>query len=832
MAQPLLVLLALLTAHSASSFSPNQRRRALCAEQILQSSPRHPTAIRSTISPHRDADGKEKLLQCQGCDRTFKSRNALFRHIRGDDEASVDCAIATRASPQLEEELLMTAVIRYGYYDGNLDRSMENSHATNEVVANMIHEAFVQHVNTYLDGESALLQQNLGRSKFREGKIFSTTALSYSSAAIMRQPALGQDEEVVGATSEVLSFNYRLNCKPTTITRWKEYANGGNIQECIQASLDKESSLIQIQLHHMDALVPRSSKFYAERSATQRSYTFLLPVKWILPGVVDETEENDGRRSDAIAQVIDWGKTLSQRSLLHSNTHQPRAAGQKKLDSPSFILELKQSLKATESETVPNRRLRRQAERSKDDDDAVSGSNESGDLHSSMLTNDTPTRLSHGRFGQLWRKEKKCWSNFSCLTGMASSPGYEAVWRTMDRAKIVGVIDLKNDFNANDKSGNDSMDDIQNMHIILEFKADGFVIGQIPRLISAVVAMTNGWLPQNFFSVATRPEVYMPSPPPPPSLHRLYYFQSARYHFHELTSNAYAENDSSGGSFARTIQYAGSQSEIKWEEQLRGKLNLGGASSINSRMEREWLLELRNVVSPDLRRRVESFEAEHLVDQSRLENRVQESSSILPFVETDAPEGAFSVTLSLLRDVVENGKWPATSDARSRVIKSPGGSSGNILATKKRALASSFPGSSISSGSFTVINEKIWQSGELPLGNDLFPQLRKAVFELEEEIIRQMNSPLPAADGMKRGVISSLRRSPSTHCAINRNAQFTPHVDSGRGQGQSVSLIVGLGNYTGGDIVVEGKPYDIRHSALEFDGWNQLHWTSPFKGER
>ena len=63
-------------------------------------------------------------------------------------------------------------------------------------------------------------------------------------------------------------------------------------------------------------------------------------------------------------------------------------------------------------------------------------------------------------------------------------------------------------------------------------------------------------------------------------------------------------------------------------------------------------------------------------------------------------------------------------------------------------------------------------------------------------------------------------------------AQFTPHVDSGRGQGQSVSLIVGLGNYTGGEIMVEGKSYDIRYNALEFDGWNQLHWTSPFKGER
>ena len=34
----------------------------------------------------------------------------------------------------------------------------------------------------------------------------------------------------------------------------------------------------------------------------------------------------------------------------------------------------------------------------------------------------------------------------------------------------------------------------------------------------------------------------------------------------------------------------------------------------------------------------------------------------------------------------------------------------------------------------------------------------------------------------------------SSHCAINYNAQFTPHVDSGRGSGQSLSMIVGLGD--------------------------------------
>ena len=75
-------------------------------------------------------------------------------------------------------------------------------------------------------------------------------------------------------------------------------------------------------------------------------------------------------------------------------------------------------------------------------------------------------------------------------------------------------------------------------------------------------------------------------------------------------------------------------------------------------------------------------------------------------------------------------------------------------------------------------------------------------------------------------------RKPSSTIAINRHAQFKPHRDSGAGSGQSESLIVALGEYSGGEIVVENQVHDIRFRPLEFDGWNQRHWTMPFHGER
>ena len=149
-------------------------------------------------------------------------------------------------------------------------------------------------------------------------------------------------------------------------------------------------------------------------------------------------------------------------------------------DSPQFIKRLKQSLKAAESETVPNRRSRRQAAANeKNNTNTVTESSINDlDLDDELAINDSsPIRLAPGRFGQLWRKRRRCWSNFAHpqLTGMASSPGHEAVWRTMDRARIVGFVDLQN--NENDDG--------------VEFRADGFVVGQIPRVISALVAMTN-----------------------------------------------------------------------------------------------------------------------------------------------------------------------------------------------------------------------------------------------------------------------------------------------------------------------------------------------------
>ena len=215
----------------------------------------------------------------------------------------------------------------------------------------------------------------------------------------------------------------------------------------------------------------------------------------------------------------------------------------------------------------------------------------------------------------------------------------------------------------------------------------------------------------------------------------------------------------------------------------------------NVKSEKDWLYKLKQIVAPSIMEKMnKAISASSMTDDFI---NPYETNEIVPY--------PYEHVLSLLRNILLQQSWPTTSIARSRILKD-------------NNIANPLP----SSGSFTVVNPKFiteleQSSIRIPKNNALFPELASAVFELEEKIV----------------TINNLQRPPSTHCAINCNAQFLPHVDSGRGKGQSLSMIVGLGSYfDGGEIFVERIAHDIRYKALEFDGWKQRHWTNPFRGER
>lgn len=64
---------------------------------------------------------------------------------------------------------------------------------------------------------------------------------------------------------------------------------------------------------------------------------------------------------------------------------------------------------------------------------------------------------------------------------------------------------------------------------------------------------------------------------------------------------------------------------------------------------------------------------------------------------------------------------------------------------------------------------------------------------------------------------------------LNKNCQCPPHKDKNN---KTRSVIVSFGDYTGGELVIEGEVFDARFNPIEFDGVNNLHWNLEHVGTK
>jgi hypothetical protein len=317
------------------------------------------------------------------------------------------------------KEILLTTVIRYGYVVNNMEavssqtndsREIQYKVGLNDIVANTIHDAFVNLTTAFFEREDL------------DSIEFSTSALSWSTAAKLRQPSLRQDAEVLGAAAEVLSFNYKLVVPPTN-NKWNEYVKSNTLFDDMQSNMDAriDSDDLQIRLHAMDALTPRSTKFYAERGCSQRSYRFLLPIRWLNFQCGDRGETK---------RLLEWIETVTATSL-SERKHQPR--GDTTMMPPDCIMRLKRALKAAESKTVPNRRTRRQSSSkvaskttTGDEDESGSTLDNSSDC---LVTIGGPVRLSQGTLNLL------CCTNANNLIKRPPSLLQREIRTTMEKRK-------------------------------------------------------------------------------------------------------------------------------------------------------------------------------------------------------------------------------------------------------------------------------------------------------------------------------------------------------------------------------------------------------------
>ena len=63
-----------------------------------------------------------------------------------------------------------------------------------------------------------------------------------------------------------------------------------------------------------------------------------------------------------------------------------------------------------------------------------------------------------------------------------------------------------------------------------------------------------------------------------------------------------------------------------------------------------------------------------------------------------------------------------------------------------------------------------------------------------------------------------------TMIQLNKNLECPPHKDS---KNAGYSMLVSIGDYVGGEIVIEGKEYDARENPLVFNGAELEHYNKP-----
>lgn len=386
-------------------------------------------------------------------------------------------------------------------------------------------------------------------------------------------------------------------------------------------------------------------------------------------------------------------------------------------------------------------------------------------------------------------------------------------------------------------------------YIVLSMSGDMFLTGQVFRIIGVFLALANGVIDQAFaecvFDEAYPHLIPTPVAPGVGMVAGEAHYMTQEGKTKSILSPRVSSQYSHGWNNESTLY------RVKdWQEQVYGhiarkwKTDCRDPATGRLQMEKEWTERILLPWAEKARCHLKEYQLwskssdkeTTLVGSDDVDAVTCASVPSIP--ETRAVESmqspcdlsvpeVYGEVLRCLRQLDSSGRWPSTTPKRQLVMISTAegeeskefdtGSLSmaivNAKSIRPRVLSAySFAeGQGGASGSFSV---GIMPGGgsKQPKANAMFPELVKAAFELELKLCPE--------------------REPSSTIAINRNAQFRPHTDSGAGAGQSTSLIVGLGTYSGGELMVEGEKHDIRYKAIEFNGWKQRHWTMPFKGER
>ncbi|GKY92730.1 hypothetical protein MPSEU_000243000 [Mayamaea pseudoterrestris] len=802
------------------------------------------------------ADKSPVPCKCQGCDIQFPSRNAVFTHLVQTNGACLDPEEYINFRKYvLANRKRQKVMILYGYIPDKADICNGDDAALIllKTLAGMYDEE--DEMTEQQQSDSLRINRSYGRSG--------------------RSSALLEQDEGTGAITEVLATRLPVESNIESVKDWLKQVN-----ERVSTSLKGSSSQLRV-FGKID--VP--SAFNAEVDVGHRRIECLFPVDLLVN--FDEAQSfnliefferfpslfDGALRIDQIYSRSDKHETNADASTAQSNALDQDTVtylhGLKKTmqSLTTHIVERKKEHVANKTEkSLGGKRIREKQNGNRKPNTKLSAhdtfASDAGEVVANG-TSDTATVTGkirgNGRDKERSKNknkttdesskfllERKRYHNF---TPLAMAHEYLCL-RRLDR--FYHRATLRFDTTQHPPRVITPEENKRNIRpfLVLSLTADVFLHGQAPRVFGLFVALARGLIDKDIVECVFDEHYPHLVPTPPLPVFAMYAGEAAYTKWEGKMQTVLSPRRQNifdkGWNDSDTVNAV-----EEWTMKLRqhtATLWYQNGVDAGGRLvaEKKWTGDVLMPWVERARKQLEHYRdwksARAAVSNDELVVDTTASEAILSLGMTDLPPLAgvspevpamFERVLHLLRQADASGLWPSTSAKRQLVMVSTlaGDSNGTdssalhskmslseqcirVKNTVRREESSAYvydEGQGGASGSFSV-GAMPGDSCSQPKGNTLFPELMKAAFELEIALCPD--------------------REPSSTIAINRNAQFRPHTDSGAGAGQSTSLIAGLGCYSGGELVVEGEQHDIRYKTLEFNGWKQRHWTMPFAGER
>eukprot|EP00980_Cylindrotheca_fusiformis_P015463 scaffold4347_cov117-Cylindrotheca_fusiformis.AAC.7 len=747
---------------------------------------------------------------CNGCGEKFSSRNKMFKHLRDTDGACLDKDDYLHFCKYVRQKKQDKVVILFGYLSSPpLIRNGTDA-------ARLLIKAILQWEKQQ-DGIVDNKDNDIDESNLESLKFSRSYGNDHRGVDIVAQ------DEGTGAISELMAIRLQPLRKDTTC---ESFLDG--VQRILDDQLACQSAPVPVRIlgrQKMD-----QAKFNAEMDVSHRRIEYLLPIDFLswscgdlksgveaLPSF-SENHKNSLTRQEESEFVK---PNMEIRSYLHKlkKIMQVLSTQIVQLDMTDKSAVMEKGFSLQKRKTQSSKSIRRKRNKQGE----YNGNN------NGVEKSDSNDLAKNEGKGLLKRKRFHNFTETVMVPVFSSAHEYLA-YRRMDRFYHRACLR----FPTIDTSCNKPF-------FVLSFTGDLFLTGQVLRVLGVFLALGNGLLDTDFVDCVFD-ESYPHLIPTPPALPMGMMAGEAYYMTWEgkvkaILSPRNTDRYADGFNELKTLRRVKDWQDVIYCEIAKRWLEQG-RDEVSGRLlvEKQWTEEILKPWVTVAQKHLQSYrnwKQTKLVTNSSGAAAAEATSKDLDTtslslshgkIDSSVPE-LYKKVLYHLRQIDESGTWPSTTLKRQLVMvatsntgaedaKSESLSIAHMKAKNNketRSSAYSFSeGQGGASGSFSVgympggINKQ-------PKSNYLFPELVHAAFELETKLFPH--------------------RASST-IAINRNAQFRPHTDSGAGAGQSTSLIVGLGTYSGGELMVEGEEHDIRYKAIEFNGWTQRHWTLPFSGER